>query len=245
MSAAARMDSSSSLTLVGQAGRAARRTAPTRAAIFLWIPLLRAMARIRIADDAMADELVEATLRAAIEGIEACDFEIGIKSWLLGIQRTIHRNRQVDAAGEAELPLEDSPRSILLRLPDELREPLFLADGAGLDLAEIAGILDRDVTSAQSRIEAARRLVLQLREALDASSRPDFQVSKASVRAWKLQAVSSRARELVRHAALPGTSGCRSGECFADHRGVNDFAYYVRARGYTVDLLGPQGPLRI
>jgi hypothetical protein len=105
----------------------------------------------------------------------------------------------------------------------------------------VTTLLPGYIESEMTGEEAARRLVHQIREALASSSRPDFQVSKTSVRAWKLQAISSRARELVRHAALPGTSGCHGGECFADHRGVNDFAYYVRARGYTDELLGPQG----
>jgi hypothetical protein len=74
---------------------------------------------------------------------------------------------------------------------------------------------------------------------------PDFRVIKSDATTWKLEAVSSRARAFMQRNPAIGGEEAKAGMVFTDHRGVNDLILHVRTRGYTTDLVGPRGPVRV
>jgi RNA polymerase sigma-70 factor (ECF subfamily) len=133
---------------------------------FSVIPLLRAMARVRTRNQTAADDLVEATLRLAVARRNQLPDGGNLTAWLLAIQRAIFASNSYDQ-GPPESELDRESRAnrrtlhrALLQLPDTLREPLFLSDGAGYEYEEIAEIVGTDVGTVKCRAgEAMCRLV--------------------------------------------------------------------------------------
>ncbi len=74
---------------------------------------------------------------------------------------------------------------------------------------------------------------------------PDFRVLKTGAATWKMVAVSPRARDFMHRNLALGDDDAQAGMVFTDHRGVNDLILDVRTRGYTTDLIGPRGPMRM
>lgn len=74
---------------------------------------------------------------------------------------------------------------------------------------------------------------------------PDFRVLKTGAATWKMVAVSPRARDFMHRNLALGGEEAQAGVVFTDHRGVNGLILHVRARGYTTDLIGPRGPVRV
>ncbi len=73
----------------------------------------------------------------------------------------------------------------------------------------------------------------------------DFRVLKSGAATWKIVAVSLRAHEFLHGNLAPGGENAQAGVVFTDHRGVNGLILHVRARGYTTELIGPRGPVRV
>ena len=232
------------------------------------IPLLRVSAHVRTHNGLEADALVEATLQTALAGIDDYSTRPSVKAWLLGIQRAVFNAGQVRGGEPADLASKDGSdgpgisggnlHADLLRLPDHLREPLVLHDGALCTMAQIAEILACDAATATRRIEEARCRLQELCETRsehghtkpkspgrDESREADFQVFKPASSRWKVQAVSSKARHfLQKHLALEGEAA-RRGAYFTDRSGANEFIVLARMRGYLTDLIGPRGPVRM
>jgi hypothetical protein len=135
---------------------------------------------------------------------------------------------------------------------------LVLHDGAQCTIAEIADILACDTGTAERRVDEARYRLQELCEIKfeighsepkspegDDPNQPDFRVFKLAFSGWKVQAISTRARDVVqKHLALEGEEA-RRGAFFTDRKGANDFLLYARMRGYMTDLIGPRGPVRL
>jgi DNA-directed RNA polymerase specialized sigma24 family protein len=232
------------------------------------IPLLRFAARVRTRNRVEADALVEATLRTAAASIDEWSAKISAKARLLGIQRAVFCAGQVGGGGAADLSSKEAGEgpdesdanlhAALLQLPDHLREPLVLHDGAQCTIAEIADILACDTGTVERRVEGARCRLLELCETKselghsepkspdrDDLREADFKVFKTAFSGWKVQAISKTARDFVqRNLALEGVEA-RRGVFFTDRKGANDFLLYARMRGYMTDLIGPRGPARL
>jgi RNA polymerase sigma-70 factor, ECF subfamily len=240
---------------------------PVRTQIASCIPLLRFAAHVRSRTAGEADALVEATLQTAVANIEECFAKINIKAWLLGIQRAVFYVGKVGGGGAAALSSNDAGknhegsdgklRAALLQLPDQLREPLVLRDGAQCTIAEIADILACDAGTAERRIKEARCRLLELcrtkselghsepkSSEREASHQPDFKVFKQALSGWKVQPISARARDfLQKHLAFEGKEPRRD-VFFTDREGANDFTRYARMRGYMTDVIVPRDPQR-
>jgi RNA polymerase sigma-70 factor, ECF subfamily len=129
-------------------------------------PLLRAMARVRTSDAAAADDLVHDTLQEAL--VQAKDYtpHHNPTAWLLAIQRRLfaeRRNALAAGAGEVtDRPAGDdgSVRVALLKMPDSLREPLFLSDGCGFSCQEVAATLRCSTEVAKALIRRGRAEIL-------------------------------------------------------------------------------------
>lgn len=139
--------------------------------ILSWVPLLRAVARVRSLDVGESSALVTATLQRALAEPDGHRSTSDLRPWLLGLQRAIYATRrpepEVVAPGlpAASLPARGASATwrqlhlALLRLPDRQREALMLADGAYCRPDELAPILD-------CRPAEARRLVRHARAGL-------------------------------------------------------------------------------
>jgi DNA-directed RNA polymerase specialized sigma24 family protein len=141
-----------------------RRGLSVRTTISSCIPLLRALARTRTRNDADADDLVADTLAEAVIHKSELTPATNRKAWLLALQRGVF-----NANGRAEAPSAPTQQSsygvettrqclreALLQLPDALREPLFLFDGVGCGIKEVAEILCCTTVAADARIGEGR-----------------------------------------------------------------------------------------
>jgi len=144
-------------------------------AILASVPLVRAMARVRTGSPRAADALARATLQRAIVAYmgamvpERCA-DGDLQPWLLGLQRRLYTagrpERHASADDRAAAASGDAARGTtaawqvlhraLLQLPDDLREALFLADGAGCDTADLARILGCGTAEVRRRVSAGR-----------------------------------------------------------------------------------------
>ena len=143
------------------------------------VPLLRALARVRTGSPRAADALARATLQRAIVAYvgdmvpERCA-DGDLQPWLLGLQRHLYAagrpERHASADDCAATASGDAARGTtaawqvlhraLLQLPDDLREALFLADGAGCDTADLARILGCGTAEVRRRVSAGRAALL-------------------------------------------------------------------------------------
>ena len=149
-----------------------RRGSVVPAPISSYVPLLRAVARTRTRNDAAADDLVADTLLEAVIHIGELAPATNRKAWLLALQRG---DFNANGGGKApSSPTQQSGhdvetprqrvREALRELPDAFREPLFLSDGVGCGVKEVAEILGCPVGAAKARIIKARS---RLRDLLD------------------------------------------------------------------------------
>jgi hypothetical protein len=83
-------------------------TSRVRTQIASCIPLLRFAARVRTRNKVEADALVEATLRMVVASVDECSAKIGVKAWLLGIQRAVFFAGQVGGGGTADLSSKEA-----------------------------------------------------------------------------------------------------------------------------------------
>lgn len=74
---------------------------------------------------------------------------------------------------------------------------------------------------------------------------PDFRVLKSGATTWKMIALSPRAHDFMHRNLALGGEDAQAGVISTGHRGVNDLILHVRTRGYTTDLIGPRGPVRV
>jgi DNA-directed RNA polymerase specialized sigma24 family protein len=131
-------------------------------------PLLRAMARVRTSDAAAADDLVHDTLQEALAQAKDHAPHIDPIVWLLAIQRrlfAVRRNALAAGAGEVTDGPPGDGRSVhaaLLKMPDSLREPLFLSDGCGFTCQEVAALLRCSTEGVKSLIRRARAELLEI-----------------------------------------------------------------------------------
>jgi DNA-directed RNA polymerase specialized sigma24 family protein len=138
------------------------------------IALLRFAAHVRTRNRVEAYLLVEATLQTAVASIDEYSAKISVRAWLLDIQRAVFSAGQVGGGGTTDLPSKEAGdgseesdgnlHAALLRLPDHLREPLILRDGAQCTMAEIAEILACEPGTAERRVEEARWRFQELRK---------------------------------------------------------------------------------
>lgn len=148
------------------------RSPSARADVASYIPLLRAVARTRIPNDAEADDLVADTLLQAIMHLGEVAPVTNRKAWLLALQRSVFNTNwptrrpapPMRSSGNGAGSEQQRVRQALLQLPDALREPLFLSDSVGCSVTEVAEILDCPVSLAKARIIKARS---RLRELVD------------------------------------------------------------------------------
>jgi DNA-directed RNA polymerase specialized sigma24 family protein len=229
------------------------------------IPLLRFAARMRTNNRVEADALVEATLQTAVGNIEERFAKVSVKAWLLGIQRAVFYAGQGGGgaadpssknAGDDHEGFNGNLHAALLQLPDHLREPLVLRDGAQCTIAEIAELLACHAGTAERRLKEARGKLLELCEAKPESEhsepkspdrddpQPDFKVFKPAFSGWKVQAISSRARDFLQQHLAPKGNEPRRDVFFTDREGANDFTRYARMRGYMTDVIVPRNSLR-
>jgi DNA-directed RNA polymerase specialized sigma24 family protein len=153
-----------------------RRGPSVRATNSSYIPLLRALARTRTPHDAEADDLVADTLLEAVIHIGELAPRTNRKAWLLALQRGVFNATGRAQPAPPERPPGNGPgpqrqrlREALVQLPDALREPVFLFDGVGCSVREVAEILGCTVSTAEARIIKARS---RLRELVDAQAAP-------------------------------------------------------------------------
>lgn len=242
-----------------------------RAELRSCIPLLRAMARLRLPEPGAADLLVEETLRAACARRRPPSAGADIRLWLLRLQRDVFEDgrarwRPVCPDGSA-LPASDEAHTPLRRalqhLDDDLREAVFLHDGAGLSLAEIADVQGCSTALAARRIERAGSLLAAWRSgsgSRGAESRqvddgagpehaprgePDFEVCRAAHAAWRVRARSAKARAFMAWYLAPGQRAASRGDHLTDRDGANDLVLHLKSSGYAIDLVGPRGALRL
>jgi DNA-directed RNA polymerase specialized sigma24 family protein len=126
------------------------------------------MARVRISDAAAADDLVHDTLQEALAQAKHHTPHLDPIVWLLAIQRRLFAERQ-NALAAGAVEVTDGPpgdgRSVyatLLKMPDSLREPLFLSDGCGFTCHEVAAILRCSTEEVISLVRRARAEILDL-----------------------------------------------------------------------------------
>ena len=136
------------------------------------IPLLRAMARARVASPAQADALVRDTLHEAAVRIAERRSKPNLKAWLLALQRQAFSAGERTETGRLMLTCHDDSACRaqsgmhwgLLRLPDRLREVLVLSDGAEMGHVEIAEILGCTIADVAALVREGRSQLLALLE---------------------------------------------------------------------------------
>ncbi|MEW5424843.1 trehalose-6-phosphate synthase [Amorphus sp. 3PC139-8] len=100
------------------------------------------------------------------------------------------------------------------------------------------------IESLRGRREAPHLRSTSIAPSRDAPrARLDFRAVRTAQSSWEVQAVSDRARHLVVGRAAPG-DGARTA-FVTNNAGVNEFLLRVRSAGYTTELLGPNGPVKL
>jgi|GEM_PF-2190517 len=142
------------------------------------LPLVRALARVRTATPDAAEALACATLQRALVALTddpAAERPAGedFRPWLLELQRDLFVTARfaaasIDGCGEAVVAEPGRGATAawqvlhraLLALPDQLREALVLADGAGYDSAELARLSGCRTAAIRDRVREARAALL-------------------------------------------------------------------------------------
>ena len=131
----------------------------------------------------LAEEIVQDTMLAVWRGAGSFRDESSVRSWVIAIARRQTRDRLrsrrlrvVDDAFLADQPGSDPGPEVMAldraelaevmgairKLASAHREVLGLAFGAGLSLAEVAGVLEIPVGTVKSRLSAARAALNQI-----------------------------------------------------------------------------------
>jgi RNA polymerase sigma-70 factor (ECF subfamily) len=131
----------------------------------------------------LAEEIVQDTMLAVWRGARSFRGESSVRSWVIAIARRQTRDRLrsrrlrvVDDAFLADQPGSDPGPEVMAldraelaevmgairKLASAHREVLGLAFGAGLSLAEVAGVLEIPVGTVKSRLSAARAALNQI-----------------------------------------------------------------------------------
>jgi len=152
----------------------------TRASMLAAIPRLRAFALALSRNPDRADDLVQETLVRACDNIETFTPGSNMNAWLTTILRhrfySEYRRRwreveDIDGAHAATLmTLPDQVASLehqelraaLARLPDDMREVLYLVFASGLPYAEAAQICGCAVGTIKSRVHRARAMLVDM-----------------------------------------------------------------------------------
>jgi RNA polymerase sigma-70 factor, ECF subfamily len=151
-----------------------------RASMLAAIPRLRAFAVSLCRNPDRADDLVQETIMLACGNIGSFTPGSNMPAWLTTILRNRfyseyrRRSREVEdpngphAATLMTLPdqvasLEQQElRAALTRLPEEMREVLYLVFASGLSYGEAAQICGCDVGTIKSRVHRARAMLIRM-----------------------------------------------------------------------------------
>jgi RNA polymerase sigma-70 factor, ECF subfamily len=137
---------------------------------------LRAFIRRRVPDDATADDLAQETMLKVFRSRAALRDNQRVEAWLYRIARRtlvdFYRRRRpggelpANLAAESAEPADEvtaamarSLRMFLEELPEAYREPVRLAEFAGLPLAKIALRLGLSLTAVKSRVRRGRGML--------------------------------------------------------------------------------------
>ncbi len=157
--------------------------------ILSWLPLLRAMARVRCTTLAGAEALASLTVREALAA-SADSVPMGdLRPWLLGLQRMLHAKSVADAPAVPDVATASAPalgvgaswerlQVALFRLPDRQREALVLVDGAYCSEAELALVLGCGSDEARRLVRHARAALLARLEAARSAPLPSARPSR-------------------------------------------------------------------
>ncbi len=120
---------------------------------------------------AVADELTQESFLKAWKGLAFFGLRSSLKTWVYQVALNTgrdwlrsHKNTtpltEVDTATEALItPEQRAIQEALLKLKDDVRELLVLHYYEGLDLKEIAGVLDIPIGTVKSRLFTAKGLL--------------------------------------------------------------------------------------
>jgi len=212
------------------------------------VPLLRALARVRTGSPCAADALVRATLQRAIVAYvgdmvpERCA-DGDLQPWLLDLQRRLYAagrpERHASADDRAAAASGDVARGTtaawqvlhraLLQLPDDLREALFLADGAGSDTADLARILGCGTAELHRRVSAGRAALL-------AALAPPAHVVPPLYKGGTAEQAFRPGAVLVAHDRRPAAGRGRAATAMAPFRPVPPAARLDERRDFTLRL---------
>lgn len=214
------------------------------------------MARMRTATPDAAEALTSATLQRALAGL-VDDAAAGrpadgdFRPWLLGLQR-----RVFVAAPFVATPLDHSGAAALtepgrgataawqvlhralLALPDQLREPLVLADGAGYDDSELASMLGCDTTAMRERVRDGRAALLAAlapaRPAHSAFGAPGARRLSSDLRLGARGVGDARPAAAVRPGARRSVSRPRPSTGLPADIALDDGQYFARRLGIAL-----------
>ncbi len=231
------------------------------------IPLLRAVARLWRLDPGDADQLVEETLTAAFAQRAEASAEVDARLWLLRRQREIaqatekqQRSRGTELRRCAPSSYPQGFWSGLQRLPRDLKEALFLHDGAGLSGSAIAAVQGCSLATASERVVLGRVSLLgrtgttaaapsadpeDKAPVLGSHEEPDFEVSRAAAARWRVRPRSAKARAYLAWTMSQARALDSGSDVLIDRDGANNLVLSFRKRGYAVDLIGPKGAVRL
>lgn len=163
------------------------------------IPHLRAFARSLCGDPTLADDLAQDAMLKAWKARASFQPGTNMKAWAFTILRNLfysekrrswHRQPLDPEVAEATLVASDnsadnlellSLRNALAQLPEDQREALILVGAGGLPYEEVAEICDCAVGTVKSRVSRARKALVEILEANEASysSDSDIQANEA------------------------------------------------------------------
>lgn len=163
------------------------------------IPHLRAFARSLCGDPTLADDLAQDAMLKAWKARASFQPGTNMKAWAFTILRNLFysekrrswRRQPLDPeVAEATLVASDnsadnlellSLRNALAQLPEDQREALILVGAGGLPYEEVAEICDCAVGTVKSRVSRARKALVEILEANEASysSDSDIQANEA------------------------------------------------------------------
>ncbi|WP_103336323.1 sigma-70 family RNA polymerase sigma factor [Pseudotabrizicola formosa] len=143
------------------------------------LPALRAYARSLCRNATDADDLVQQTLTKALANVDKFTPGTRLRAWLFTIMRnsfytnTVQRARETTGVEDCVSDLQQTPATqewsvrgrelheAISRLPTHYREMLILVIVLGASYEEAAALCDCAVGTVKSRVNRARRLVIE------------------------------------------------------------------------------------